>query len=196
MIFSFAPRPGRRQLSVTRSTVLHAFIVLSLSLAALGGCATISGRPAPPHIEESRYDDAGIKTNITSQLLKANATKANDINVHCFNGHVFLIGEADQTFREKALREAEKTKGVVHVTTHWFPTGTASTLKDAAVETAIDTSLLFTEDISTRRVAVDVWGGNVVLTGMVEKQAEIDKAVARLKGIPGVKSVTSYLALI
>jgi len=196
MIFSLTSRFDKRQSSVTRSTLLSALMLLLISLAAIGGCATVSGRPAPPHIEESRYDDAGIKTTITSQLLKADATKANDINVYCFNGHVFLIGEADQKFREKALREAEKTKGVVHVTTHWFPTGTASTLKDAAIEAAIDTSLLFTEDISTRRVAVDVWGGNVVLTGIVGKQAEIDKAIAKIKTISGVKSVTSYLAVI
>ena len=179
----------------SRSLLLCAGLLLALTALGPGGCATVSGRPAPPVIEEARYDDAGIKTAITSQLLKDNATKANDINVHCFNGHVFLIGEADQAFRELALREAEKTEGAVHVTTHWFQTGTASTLKDAAIEAEIDSSLLFTEDISTRRVAVDVWGGNVVLTGIVGKQTEIDKAVAKIKQLPGVKSVTSYLAI-
>ena len=175
--------------------LLGAALLLALTALGPGGCTTVSGRPAPPEVAESRYDDAGIKTAITSQLLKANATKANDINVHCFNGHVFLVGEADQTFRELALKEAEKAEGAVHVTTHWFPTGTASTLKDAAVEAEIETSLLFTEDISTRRVAVDVWGGNVVLTGLVAKQAEIDQAVAKIRQLPGVKSVTSYLAI-
>lgn len=196
MIFSFASCRVGKQTPAVRLPLLYAAVLLSVSLVALGGCATVSGRPAPPHIEESRYDDAGIKTNITSQLLKASATKANDVNVQCFNGHVFLIGEAEQTFREKALREAEKAKGVVHVTTHWFPKGTASTLKDAAIEAAIDTSLLFSDDISTRRVAVDVWGGNVVLTGIVEKQTDINSAVEKIKAISGVKSVTSYLAIV
>jgi hyperosmotically inducible protein len=159
----------------------------------LGACVNISGKHEPPNIDAARYDDAGIKTSITSQLLKYDASKANDVNVHCFNGHVFLIGEADEAFRDKAVDEAEETAGVVHVTTHWFPAGTASTTEDAAIENAIEAKRIFSEDINTRRVAVDVWGGNVVLTGIVAKQAEINRAMKAIEGIPGVKRVTSYL---
>lgn len=175
--------------------ILPALLLALLTPLLLTGCATISGRPEPPDIEEARYDDAGIKTSITSQLLKNNAAKANDVNVHCFNGHVFLIGEADPDFRAEALDVAEEAEGVVHVTTHWFATGTASTANDAAIEREIDKSLMFTEDISTRRVAVDIWGGHVVLTGIMEKQEEIDRAVSKIKQIDQVKSVTSYLVI-
>lgn len=142
---------------------------------------------------ESRYDDAGIKTSITSALLKKDAAKANDVSVQCFNGHVFLIGEADKDFRRIAQDEAEKPDGVVHVTTHWFPAGTASAAEDSSIETEIANSILFSEDVSTRRVGVDVWGGHVVLTGIVPSQAEISNAVAKIKKIKNVKSVTSYL---
>lgn len=172
------------------------FLTLMLLMAfALGGCVTIMGKPDTPHIEESRYDDAGIKTSITSLLLKNSAAKANDVNVHCFNGHVFLIGEADPEFRATALSIAEKTEGAVHVTTHWFATGTASTAMDASIEQEIAARKVFEDGISTRRVAVDVWGGHVVLTGIVGKQRHIDRAVAKIKEIDKVKSVTSYLVL-
>lgn len=177
--------------------VNQAILGAVLFLALLGsGCATFTDTPsvAEPGAE-NRYDDAGIKTDIASALLKTDAAKANDVNVHCYNGHVFLIGEADKEFRASALDIARKAQGVVHVTTHWFPIGTASTLLDAGIETDIDAKLFLSDDINARRVAIDVWGGHVVLTGLVAKQSEIDGAVASIRNVGQVKSVTSYLSL-
>lgn len=170
-------------------------LTLLLALLFLAGCARVTLPSGSMEGGAARYDDAAIKTAITSALLKNDAAKANDVNVHCFNGHVFLVGEADKDFRRIAVAEAERPEGVVHVTTHWLPTGTASSDDDAAIETEITGSLLFTEDVSTRRIGVDVWGGHVVLTGIASSQAEIDSAIAKIKKINKVKSVTSYLSL-
>lgn len=170
-------------------------LAVLLAIVLLAGCV----RVAPPSgsMEEgaARYDDAAIKTAITSALLKRDAAKANDVNVHCFNGHVFLVGEADKDFRRAAFAEAEKAEGVVHVTTHWIPTGTASSGDDAAIEAEIGSLPLFAEDTSTRRMGVDVWGGHVVLTGIASDQAEIKNAIEKIKKIKNVASVTSYLTL-
>lgn len=174
---------------------LLVLMVLLGSAFVLGGCVTIMGRPDTPTIDSSRYDDAGIKTGITSHLLKKSASKANDVNVHCYNGHVFLVGEADPEFRAAALAIAEEAEGVVHVTTHWFASGTAATALDAGIEKEIAAGNVFGDGIDTRRVAVDVWGGNVVLTGIVRKQRHIDRAVEKIKAIDKVRSVTSYLVL-
>ena len=170
--------------------VMFAFMVMSLT-----GCASLSGNLFSPDTHAARYDDAGIKTGIASALLKNDASKANDINVHCFNGHVFLVGEADKAFRATALATAQQTEGVIHVTTHWFPTGTASTLHDAAIEGEIDLSLLFAKENGPTTVDLDVWGGHVVLTGLADNQADIDRALAKIKKIAQVKSVTSYIEL-
>lgn len=157
-------------------------------------CVILSGKSQDAGREESRYDDASIKTAISSALLKHDAARANDVNVHCFRGHVFLVGEADTDFAAKAAEIAGQTMGVVHVTSHWFQPGTADTVADAAIEDEIAKRLLFTGDISTRRVDVDVWGGNVVLTGLAGNQDEIQNAVAAIRRMPVVKSVTSYLS--
>ena len=176
---------------------LHlSFSALLLLVTLFPGCAYFTRETTAEQIKnEQRYDDASIKTSIASDLLRADASKANDVNVHCFNGHVFLIGEADKDFRSTALEVARKAVGVVHVTTHWFPTGTASSAEDAAIESEIESKLLLTEDISARRLAVDVWGGHVVLTGLADKQSQVDNAVAKIKTIKQVRSVTSYLTL-
>ena len=159
------------------------------------GCATVSDRPGVPDVHASRYDDAGIKTTIGSTLLKQDASRANDINVHCFNGHVVLVGEADNDFRAVAEDISRRTEGVVKVTPHWFPSGTASTLKDAEIEAEIDMKRLFAEKKAAPFVALDVWGGHVVLSGLVSEQTVIDQAKSTIKKVPHVKSVTSYLEL-
>jgi hyperosmotically inducible protein len=83
----------------------------------------------------------------------------------------------------------------MHVTTHWFPTGTASGGADALIESEIESEVLRIEAVQARHVAVDVWGGHVVLTGLVRQQSQIDTAVANIKQIKQVRSVTSYVTL-
>ena len=176
---------------------LLAPLALALMLCVpLHGCVTVSGRPDElPKEEARRYDDAGIKTGITSALLKDDASQANTVNVHSFNGHVFLVGEATPAFRAKALDTARRANGVVHVTSHWFPDDTASTSEDAAIEAAIEAKRLFPGKSGLLRVAVDVWGGHVVLTGLGSRQSEVDSAVSAIRAIPNVKSVTSYITV-
>lgn len=165
------------------------------AVACLGGCVSLADvfDSEQERNLSSQYDDAGIKTGITSALLKESATKANDVEVHCFKGHVFLVGEADKEFRAFALNAARNTQGVVHVTTHWFPDGMASTADDAALEAAIAPKMGFLASSPSSQLAIDAWGGNIVLTGIVPSQTEINKAIAAAKGTAGVKSVTSYL---
>ncbi len=169
------------------------FALAVLLATVLSGCTSIPGFVQDDRTLATQYDDAGIKTKIAAAMLKQDATKANSVNVHCFRGHVFLVGEADQDFRRFSLETAQNTEGTVHVTTHWFPDGTSSTLSDTGIETEIDGKLLFTKDLSSTQVTVDVWGGHVVLTGIVDTQQNIDRAIAAAKGASGVKSVTSYL---
>ncbi|MDL2316492.1 BON domain-containing protein [Desulfovibrio sp. OttesenSCG-928-A18] len=175
----------------------HKFAVLLSCLFCLflGACISLHGTPEIPRPDDARYDDAGIKTEILSALLKKDAAKANDINVHCFNGHVFLVGEADAGFRAEALDIAREAHGAVHVTTHWFPTGTASAARDALIEGQVAQKVLHTAEVNASRVALDVWGGNVVLTGTMPKQSQIARTIAETKKIETVKSVTSYLSV-
>jgi osmotically-inducible protein OsmY len=171
--------------------LLAACIALS---AALSGCISgLMGDFFSSGTRDAPFDDIGIKTGIISALLKTDPSKANDVNVHCFNGHVFLVGEADKEFRAIALAEARQAKGVVKVTTHWFPPGTAATLSDAAIEGKIASLLSGSNGLI--RVDMDVWGGHVVLTGLADSQDDITRILAGIKRISQVKSVTSYIAL-
>jgi len=127
--------------------------------------------------------------------LRKNPAKANTVSVRCFNGHVFLIGEADREFRNAATEIAQSAHGVTKVTTHWFPAGTASGGIDAVTESSIESSILRADPVRARGVTVDVWGGHAVLTGFANNQSQIDTAVAKIRQMKPVKSVTSYVAL-
>ena len=170
------------------------FVAIVLCCQALSGCFVIPSAVEDERPLSTQYDDAGTKTGIAATLLREDATKANGINVHCFEGHVFLVGEADKDFRAFAVKTAAGAEGVVHVTPHWFPNGTGSAISDTALETKVDAALLFTKNLPSTQVVVDVWGGHVVLTGLMKDQTDIQKAVSTVRGVEGVKSVTSYLA--
>ena len=167
--------------------------LLVLCSLSFSGCFIIPSAVEDERPLSTQYDDAGIKTSIAADLLEENATQANGVNVHCFEGQVFLIGEAEKSFRAFAVKTASKTDGVIHVTPHWFPPGTGDTIHDAGLEADVDAALLFTKDLPSAQVVVDVWGGHVVLTGIMKNQADIEKTISVAKGVKGVKSVTSYL---
>ena len=175
-------------------------LLLALIMPALfmPGCAYLPfSREQTPEQQrrEQHYDDAAIKTEIASALLRKDPAKANAVSVRCFGGHVFLIGEAEQAFRSEALAIAQRARGVTQVDAHWFPSGTASGRSDANIESKIESDILRSDAVSAGRVSVDVWGGHVVLTGIVGNRSQIDAAVAKIRQIKEVKSVTSYIIL-
>jgi hyperosmotically inducible protein len=172
-------------------------LLLSLPILALpAGCVSLGSSPSKEEQRLSRqYDDAGIKTAVTSALLSKNPTKANDVEVRCFRGHVFLVGEADSEFRRFALAAARETKGVETVTPHWFPAGTVDTAADTALEAAIAEKVRSLTTSSLSQINIDVWGGHVVLTGILPDAPGVGQALAAAESTAGVKDVTSYLAV-
>jgi osmotically-inducible protein OsmY len=164
-------------------------------LALPAGCVSLGGSQSKEEQMLSRqYDDAGIKTAVASALLSKNPTKANDVEVHCFRGNIFLVGEADPEFRRFALAAAREIKGVETVTSHWFPAGTAATAADTALKAAIAEKMRSLAISPLSQINIDVWGGQVVLTGILPDALGVSQALAAAKSAAGVKNVTSYLA--
>ncbi len=162
-------------------------------LACLAGCPAIPFITNDERSVSGQYSDKQIEASIKADLLAEHALKATDVNVYSFRGHVYMVGQVDPAYRAFAERTAQKAKGVWAVTTHWFPVGTANSVSDTQIEAAIDANLLFAKKVSSTQVNVDVWGGNVVLVGLMASQAEIERSIAEVRKVSGVKSVKSYL---
>lgn len=143
----------------------------------------------------TQLSDAEIVTSVKSSLLGDDMSKGLSVHVYSFNAHVYLVGEADQAYRKHTVQLAQKTDGVRQVTAHWFPIGTSDSGNDLATETKVAKALLFARNVRSTQVSVEVWGGNVVLLGVMGSKADIDRAIAATKSVDSVKSVTSYLAV-
>ena len=171
---------------------------LLISLFALFVLVCLNGCPAVYVAKDERtisaqYSDAQIEATIKGNLVQQDASQATKVNVYSFRGHVFLVGEVDKAYRAFAQKNAAATPGVHHVTTHWFAPGASHLGDDTQIEAAIDSNLLFADKVGSTRVNVDVWGGHVVLLGILSSQDEIKRAVQEARKVKGVKSVTSYL---
>lgn len=162
-------------------------------LACLTGCPAIPFVANDERSLGTQYADTEIESKIKYALLQNDPARAENTNVYSFRGHVFLVGEGGSAWSAFAESAARQQAGVRKVTTRWFPPGTSDRFKDGQIESAIDTNLLFASNVGSTRVNVDVWGGHVVLLGIMENQGEIERAIRETRGNPGVKSVESYL---
>ncbi|SHN49905.1 BON domain-containing protein [Desulfovibrio litoralis] len=168
--------------------ILLLFLLLSLCL--LGACATINDERSLG----TQLSDTSIETKIKTALLFESPIKSiRDVNIYSFNGDVYLVGQLPKELRTFAVNKAQSVDGVNKVTAHWFPTDSSSTINDTRLEANIDSELLLHKDIKSTQVRVDVWGGHVVLLGLMSSQREIDRVVNLVKTMTYVKSVTNYL---
>jgi osmotically-inducible protein OsmY len=72
---------------------------------------------------------------------------------------------------------------------------TGEYLDDAAITTKIKTKLLGDPIVSGFAVSVETFRGRVVLSGFVNSQTQIDRAVALAREVPGVREVQSALVI-
>ena len=72
---------------------------------------------------------------------------------------------------------------------------TGEYLDDSAITAKIKTKLLGDPTVSGFAVSVETFRGRVVLSGFVNSQAQVDRAVALAREVPGVSEVKSALVI-
>lgn len=173
------------------------FIFPLLLLACLmlsSGCASLYGVYDDQRLGGTIADDKEISLGIKSDLLDANLSQGWGIKVYCYYGHVFLVGEAPEKMRSKAILIARHHKGVRSVTSHWF-TPAKSETGDFVLATRLRTALIGTSGLSSTRIDTEVNAGRVVLLGVVKDEAERKLAIRSARQVEGVSQVISYLML-
>ena len=66
---------------------------------------------------------------------------------------------------------------------------------DSAITAKVKTKLLGDPMISGFAVSVETFRGRVILSGFVNSQSQIDRAIALAREVPGVKEVQSSLVI-
>lgn len=171
-------------------------IALLLLLACLQiylqGCAAY-GIYNDKRLLDTMADDQKMAASIKADLLKAHFGSAFSVSVYCFYGHVFLVGEAPENVRAKAIAIAREEHPKT-VTPHWFSPG-KSVRSDFALATDLRTALIAAKGLSSTRIDTEVNAGRVVLLGVVHDEAERQLAINTARKVNGVVTVSSYLML-
>ena len=162
-------------------------------LSAAGVTALLSALvlvPSPVDGLDVARDDAAISEAVTTALLMSDGTDSQLIDVRARDGVVSLVGEVRHLLaKERAAEIAKSIKGVRAVVDR-LSVALVSGVDDR-IEREIRQALRDESVADVWELQVGVQDGVVSLDGEVESQAEKSLTESAVKGIPGVRDVTS-----
>ncbi len=175
-------------------------------LFALGGCgkapepAASSVPPAPTTTVGTEIDDSVVTTAVKSAFLADAEVKSFDLKVETRKGEVQLSGFVDsQAQVDRAIVVARAVNGVKAIDNKLELKGAATTvgnkIDDSVVTTRVKSALLADTTVKSFDIAVQTRKGEVQLSGFVDNQGQIDRAIAVARGAEGVSAVTNNMSI-
>ncbi len=188
---------GSRLLAVTFASVM------AITLAACSkpvDTAATTATPAPSTTVGTQVDDTVITTMVKAGLADSMDVKGFDFKVETRKGEVLLSGFVDnQSQIDRAVAVAQAVAGVTSVDNKVSLKGAATTMgtkiDDSVITTRLKAALLADPSVNSADIAVVTRNGEVQLSGFVNNQGQIDRAMALAKGVDGVTSVTNETKL-
>ena len=184
------------------------FPVLIATLAGLmaiftAGCnkpQEATGTPTPSTTVGTELDDSVITARVKSALLEDPNVKSFGFKVETRKGEVQLSGFVDsQTQVERAIAVARGVAGVKSIDNKVSLKGAATTvgnkIEDGVVTTKVKTALLADAYVKSFDIAVVTRKGEVQLSGFVDNQSQIDRAIEVVHGIEGARSVSNEMSI-
>ncbi|HSD37083.1 MAG TPA: BON domain-containing protein [Rhodocyclaceae bacterium] len=156
--------------------------------------------PAAASTIGTRVDDAVILARLKAALVADKEIDGLDIKVEIHNGNVMLSGFVDdQGQADKALALARGTEGVRQVESGMnIKVGKESVgevVDDSILTSRVKGILLADPDIRGADISVVTRHGRVQLSGFVNDQAQIDRAVEATRVVSGVHDVANQLSI-
>jgi hyperosmotically inducible periplasmic protein len=141
--------------------------------------------------------DTQAEVQIKAALLASPVRGTSGIDVYCRQGVVVLVGVVPPGSQagDAAVNIARQTSGVRRVETYFVPSR-PSWENDIAIKEQIRAVLIADPALISGRVDVAVFAGHVVLVGVVNSRASVQRFISDAQSVPGVVSVTSYIQLI
>jgi hyperosmotically inducible protein len=174
--------------------------VLSISMVACSKPADTTDMPAPSTTVGTQLDDSLITTKVKTALLDNDGIKGMDIQVETRKGEVMLSGFVDnQAQVDGAVVVTRGIEGVKSVdnklTLKNSVASMGNKLDDSVVTTKVKTALLADTSIKGLDITVNTSKGEVQLSGFVDNQGQMDRAVEVAHGIEGVTMVGNQLII-
>ena len=188
--------------SSTRSLVLNSTLAGLLVLFA-AGCnkpADTNGTAPATTTVGMEIDDSVLTASVKSALLADPDVKSVDFKVETRKGEVLLSGFVDsQAQIDRANAVAKGVSGVKNVlnnaTIKESTITVGNTVDDGVVTSRVKTALLSDESTKSRDIAIVTRKGEVQLSGFVDNQQQIDRAIEITRGIEGVSGVSNEMSI-
>lgn len=184
------------------STALATLTALSVgcSKAPEATGASAPGASAPSTTVGTVIDDSIVTASVKAALLADPDLKGFDFKVVTRKGEVQLSGFVDkQTQIDIAVTVAGAVTGVKSVQNNVSLRSVAPTVggkvDDTLITAKVKTALLADESIKSLDIAVITRQGDVQLSGFVNNQSQIDRAIAVVSGIAGVSHVSNEMSV-
>ncbi len=173
-----APAPGASTMAPTAST----------------------GTPPSGTTVGTEIDDSVITARVKSALLADHDAKSFEIKVETRKGEVQLSGFVDTQARiDNAIaltRRVEGVKGVENgMTLKDGKTTVGNAVDDGIVTAKVKAALLADADVKSFDIAVVTRKGQVQLSGFVDNQAQVNRAVDIARAIEGVQRIGNELSI-
>ncbi|MFN0161877.1 MAG: BON domain-containing protein [Burkholderiales bacterium] len=178
--------------------------LVSAGLAALllVGCgkAPEAVSAAPSTTVGTEIDDTVVTAAVKAAVLGDAHIKSFDLKVETRKGEVQLSGFVDnQEQVERALAVVRAVAGVKSVDNKLLlkgaPTTVGEKVDDGIVTTRVKAALLGDDRVKSFDIAVVTRKGEVQLSGFVDNQAQIDRALEVTRAVDGVGSVGNDMSI-
>jgi hyperosmotically inducible protein len=148
----------------------------------------------------TEIDDGVVTARVKTALLADHDTKSLEIKVETRKGQVQLSGFVDSQVRiDKAIALARNVEGVTSVQNGMsVKEGTATvgnTVDDGIVTAKVKAALLADADVKSFDIAVVTRKGEVQLSGFVDNQAQVNRAIEVARGVQGVQSIGNEMSI-
>jgi hyperosmotically inducible protein len=148
----------------------------------------------------TEIDDTVVTTKVKSALFADPDIKSFDLNVETRKGAVQLSGFVDnQAQIDRAITTTRGVQGVRSVENSIsLKVGSATVgnaVDDGIITTQVKSALLADPNVKSFDIAVVTRKGEVQLSGFVDSQAQIDRAIAIAHKVDGVTSIGNEMSI-
>ena len=178
--------------------------IVALLAVFIAGCtkpAETGAAAAPSTTVGTVIDDSVLTTRVKAGLLNDSDVKSFDIQAETRKGEVQLSGFVDnQAQVDRAVAVVRAIEGVTSVDNklalkEGAPRTIGNKVDDGIVTTQVKAALIVDEVVKSADIAVITRKGEVQLSGFVNSQRQMDRAMMVARSIEGVSTVSNEMSL-
>ena len=142
----------------------------------------------------TQASDTAIEAQIKTALLTSSTPGTSGITVYCRNGVVVLAAALPPRSPAgfAAVQIARGTSGVQRVET-FYVNSQPDMSGDLALKAQIKATIIADPRLTAGQVDVGVYGGHVLLVGVVDSWQKVEDFRENVRSVPGVLSVRSFI---